>query len=86
MVVTFDSISSSLRFQAASASGGGPGFSCALIPSPGKLSASCGYAAEVEMEEPEKLLKLLRELNVEWDAVYSSCGKNYQVIYRYEAD
>jgi hypothetical protein len=50
------------------------------------VSSSCGYAAEVETEEPEALLKLLWELNVEWDTVYRLCGKEYQVMYHHEAD
>lgn len=82
MLVTFDSISSSLRFQAAAADRN-RNFPCALVPVPGKLSSPCGYAAEVEMEAPEALLNVLRELNVEWDAVYCPCGKEYQTLYQH---
>ena len=89
MLVTFASISSSLRFQAASTASSVDrkgDFPCALVPVPGKLSSSCGYAAEVEMAEPGDLLNLLRELNAEWDGVYRSCGKEYEALYRHEAD
>jgi hypothetical protein len=90
MLVTFDSISSSLRLQTASAAaeaaGTERGFSCTLIPIPRNISSSCGYAAEVEMEEPEDLLKLLHELNLEWDAVYRPSGKDYEAIYAHGED
>ncbi|MDR0722423.1 MAG: DUF3343 domain-containing protein [Treponema sp.] len=83
MLVTFASISSSLRFQAAASADRKRDFFCALVPVPGKLSSPCGYAAEVEMEEPGELLNLLREMDAEWDAVYRPCGKEYQALYQY---
>jgi hypothetical protein len=79
LLVTFYSVSSALRLEAA---GKEHDLFCALIPVPRKLSSSCGYAAEVEMGEPEALVELLRELNVEWDAVYRPCGKDYQMIHQ----
>lgn len=89
MLVTFASISSSLRFQAASTASSAEGkrdFPCVLVPVPGKLSSACGYAAEVEMAEPGDLLKVLREMNAAWEAVYRPCGKEYQALYHHEAD
>jgi hypothetical protein len=87
MLVTFDSISSSLCLQAAAASPaeGGCHFTCTLIPVPRNISSSCGYAAEIEMEEGGELLKLLGELKVGWDAVYRPCGGEYQVMYSHGA-
>jgi hypothetical protein len=79
MLVTFDSISSSLQFQAGCAASG-ERVLCTLIPVPRSLSASCGYAAEVAMGEPGDLLKLLGELKVEWNALYRPRGKEYEVI------
>jgi hypothetical protein len=49
------------------------------------VSSSCGYAAEVETEEPGALLKLLGELDVEWNTMYLPCGKEYQAIYHRKA-
>jgi hypothetical protein len=88
MLVTFDSISSSLCLQAAAAASPAERerhFTCTLIPVPRTISSSCGYAAEIEMEEGGELLKLLGELNVGWDAVYRPCGKEYQVMYNHGA-
>ena len=87
MLVTFDSISSSLCLQAAAASPAerALNFTCTLIPVPRNVSSSCGYAAEIEMEEGGDLLKLLEDLNVGWDAVYRPCGKEYEVMYSHEA-
>jgi hypothetical protein len=82
MLLTFDSISSSLSLQEAYRERGLP---CALIPVPRNISSSCGYAAEVETEEAESLVKLIEKLNVVWDAIYLPCGKEYRAIYRREA-
>jgi hypothetical protein len=83
MLVTFDSISSSLLLQAAYRDQKVP---CRLIPVPRNLNASCGYAAEVEAEEPGELLKFLRELKAEWHGVYRPCGTEYRLLYHYEAE
>ncbi|MDR1029399.1 MAG: DUF3343 domain-containing protein [Treponema sp.] len=82
MLLTFDSISASLRLQGVYR---GRGFLCTLIPVPRNVSSSCGYAAEVETEEPGALLKLLGELDVEWNTMYLPCGKEYQAIYHRKA-
>jgi hypothetical protein len=82
-LVTFDSISSSLRLQAEYRE---RGFPCTLIPVPAKLGSSCGYAAEIETENPSELTELLRKLNLEWDGVYQADGNNYKMIYKNDAD
>jgi hypothetical protein len=83
LLVTFDSISSSLLVEGACRKRRLP---CSLIPVPRSLTASCGYAAEVAAEEAGEVLGLLRELKAEWKAVYQPEGKTYRSLYRYEGE
>ena len=81
LLVTFYSVHSALLLEAA---GKERGFFCVLIPAPGKLSSSCGYAAEVEAEEPERLVKLLRGMNAEWEALWRQNEGGYEALRRNE--
>ncbi|MDR0540076.1 MAG: DUF3343 domain-containing protein [Spirochaetaceae bacterium] len=81
LLVTFYSVSSALFLEAAGKERGLP---CVIIPVPRSLSSSCGYAAEVDVEETGNLAELLRGLNVEWEAVYRPGENRYELLYRNE--
>ncbi|MDR2501501.1 MAG: DUF3343 domain-containing protein [Treponema sp.] len=81
LLVTFYSVHAALLLEAA---GKERGFFCALIPAPRKLSSSCGYAAEVDAEEPERLIKLLRGMNAEWEALWLPGEGGYEALRRNE--
>ena len=75
LLVTFYSVSSALMLEAALKDRGLP---CILIPTPRKLGSSCGYAAEVEGEDIESLVRLLRGIQAEWEAVWRRNGNTYE--------
>jgi hypothetical protein len=79
LLVTFYSVSSALVLESA---GKARGFSCALIPVPRSISSSCGYAAETSAEDADSIAELLRELRIEWEAVYLSDESGYEPLYR----
>lgn len=78
MLVTFHSVSSALMLEAL---GKERGIACSVIPVPRKLSSSCGYAAELEMDLAEELHTLLDENGLEWEAVYAPQNGEYQTLF-----
>jgi hypothetical protein len=79
LIVTFYSISSALLLDAALKE---QNFPCALIPAPRKLGSSCGYAADVEAENTEPLIRLLRGAPIEWEALWRQDGNGYEALCR----
>jgi hypothetical protein len=72
-------VNSALLLEAAGKEHGIP---CTLIPAPRKLSTSCGYAAEIPAEEPERLERLLREANIEWEAIWLPQDNGFKALTR----
>ena len=66
LYVTFHSVSSALLMEAQMQ----PICGCRVVPVPRALSSSCGYAAEVEMEEALLVAMLQEDDAIEWEGVY----------------
>ena len=77
LLVTFYSVNQALQLEAAFKE---RGLVCGLIPAPRKLSSSCGYAAEVEAGDAPGLVSLLRDMNVEWEAVWRQNADGYEEL------
>ena len=78
LLVTFYSVNQALQLEAAFKE---RGLVCGLIPAPRKLSSSCGYAAEVEADDAPGFVSLLRDMNVEWEAVWREAGGAYEAVW-----
>ena len=72
LYVTFHSVSSALLLQELLAQQD----ICRIVPVPRSLSSSCGYAAEVKMEEPALQSLLAGDDTMEWDAIYLLTAEN----------
>jgi hypothetical protein len=77
MLITFHSVNQALFLEAACKE---RGMVCALIPTPRKLSSSCGYAACVEAEDAPGLIALLRDMNAEWEALWQETEGGWKQI------
>ena len=77
LYVTFHSVSSALLMEAQMKEAG----NCRVVPVPRALSSSCGYAAQLEMEEAPLIALLQEDDAIEWEGVYrQEEGGNFSQI------
>ena len=58
-----------------------PGLAVRIIPTPGKLDASCGFSLRYELVDEAALTALLDEEGLAWVALYHACRQGLTVTY-----
>ena len=57
------------------------GLAVRIIPTPGKLDASCGFSLRYELADEAALTALLDEKGLPWAALYHACRQGLAVTY-----
>ena len=57
------------------------GFAVRIVPTPGKLVASCGFSLRYELVDEAALTALLDEEGLAWVALYHACRQGLTVTY-----
>lgn len=57
------------------------GLSVRIIPTPGKIDASCGFSLKYELNDEADLTALFDKEAVEWAALYHACRQGLSVSY-----
>ena len=57
------------------------GLAVRIIPTPGKLDASCGFSLRYELADEAALTALLDEKGLAWAALYHACRRGLRVTY-----
>lgn len=57
------------------------GLAVRIIPTPGKLDASCGFSLRYELADEAALTALLDEEELAWVALYHACRQGLTVTY-----
>ena len=57
------------------------GLAVRIIPTPGKLDASCGFSLRYELVDEAALTALLDEEGLAWVALYHACRQGLTVTY-----
>ena len=57
------------------------GLAVRIIPTPGKLDASCGFSLRYELADEAALTALLDEKWLAWAALYHACRRGLRVTY-----
>lgn len=57
------------------------GLTVRIIPTPGKLDASCGFSLRYELADEAALTALLDEAGLAWVALYHACRQGLTVTY-----
>ncbi|WP_422447410.1 DUF3343 domain-containing protein [Thermoanaerobacterium sp. DL9XJH110] len=66
-IVTFPSVHYALRFESKLK---GSSLSFRLVPAPREISSSCGVAARVFESNAERIISLMKEKDLQYDALY----------------
>lgn len=57
------------------------GLSVRIVPTPGKIDASCGFSLQYELNDEAALTDLLDKASVTWVALYRACRRGLAVSY-----
>lgn len=52
-----------------------------IVPTPGKIYASCGFSLRYPLEEEQALMDMLREHKLSWDGLYHAAQEGLSVTY-----
>lgn len=57
------------------------GLAVRIIPTPGKLDASCGFSLRYDLKEEDALVALLQAHGIAWQALYAAKRQGLMVSY-----
>ncbi|MCH4167067.1 MAG: DUF3343 domain-containing protein [Megasphaera sp.] len=52
-----------------------------IVPTPGKIYASCGFSLKYPLEEEQELTNMLLENELSWDGLYHAAQEGLAVTY-----
>lgn len=78
-IITFYSVSDALHLEKVLKENG---FKAAMVPVPRALSASCGYAVEVQIESCEKLLALVKQNKISIEKCYKMIQEGRKRVFK----